>query len=132
MLSLHAEEAIEAALDEARACIAVEAAAIMRRLVRDTVEYTRQRRQFGQARAEFQVIQHRLVDMDMQARRASAIARQAMDAFDAPAAVRSRLVSAAKATAASAGRYFGQEAVQLHGAMGMTGTIGLFDLVKDP
>ena len=130
MLSSDADEAVEAALDEAHACIAAEAAAIMRRLVRDTVEYTKQRRQFGDTVASFQVIQHRLVDMDIQARRASAIARQAMDALDGPAAVRSRLASAAKATAASAGRFVGQQAVQLHGAMGMTQELSLAGLFK--
>ncbi len=130
LLSTDAGEAVEAALDEARACIAVEAAAIMRRLVRDTVEYTRNRQQFGQALAEFQVIQHRLVDMEIQARRASAIAHSAMSALNGPAAVRSRLASAAKATAARAGRYVGQQAVQLHGAMGMTEELPVGGLFK--
>lgn len=130
LIALDAGEAVEAALDEAQACIAAEAAGVMRRIVRDTVEYTRQRRQFGQALSGFQVIQHRLVDMNIQARRASAIARRAMVALEGPAVHRSRLVSAAKATAAIAGRYVGQQAVQLHGAMGMIEDMALSYLFK--
>lgn len=106
--------------DEAVAALCVEAAGLMRRLVRDTVAYAKQREQFGQALGSFQVVQHRLVDMNIQARRASAIARRAVAAIDGDAALRARLVSAAKVTAARAGRFVGQNAVQLHGGMGMT------------
>lgn len=130
LLSPDAEGSVDAALDEARACIAVEAAAIMRRLVRDTADYLRQRRQFGQPLANFQVIQHRLVDMHIQARRASAIAGRAIASLEGPAERRSSLVSAAKATAALAGRHVGQQAVQLHGAMGMTEELPLAGFFK--
>ena len=106
--------------DEAIALLAVEAAALMRRLVRDTVSHAKQREQFGQAIAHFQVVQHRLVDMHIQARRAEAIARRAMAALTATEAERARVVSAAKVTIAQAGRYIAQQAVQLHGGMGMT------------
>ena len=106
--------------DEAVACLAVEAAALMRRLVRDTGNYAKQCEQFGQSIAGFQVVQHRLVDMHIHARRAEAIARQAMAALTGTEAERVRAVSAAKVTIAQAGRYIGQQAVQLHGGMGMT------------
>lgn len=125
LLSADANEAVAIAFDEALACIAIEAAAIMRRVVRDTVAYVRQRRQFGQALSEFQVVQHRLVDMHIHARRAGAIARKAMAALNEAPVDRSRIISAAKATVAAAGRYVGQQAVQLHGAMGMTGELAL-------
>ena len=114
------EEALTTAGDVALACLAVEAAAIMRRLVDDTVAYARQREQFGQPIARFQVIQHRLVDMYIHTRRAHAIAERAMAALDAHWAERARLVSAAKVTVAEAGRFVGENAVQLHGGMGMT------------
>lgn len=106
--------------DEAVAAICVEAAALCRRLVADTVDYAKQRRQFGQALASFQVVRHRLVDMNIQARRATAIARRAMAALEAGEAERARAVSAAKVTICRAGRQVGQNAVQLHGGMGMT------------
>ena len=113
-------EGLDLALDEAVTAICVEAAGLMRRLVRDTVDYAKQRQQFGQALGQFQVVQHRLVDMNIQARRASAIARRAVMAIDGDPLVRARLVSAAKVTICRAGRFVGQNAVQLHGGMGMT------------
>lgn len=106
--------------DEAVAAICVEAAGLMRRLVRDTVDYARQRRQFDQPLGGFQVVRHRLVDMNIQARRAKAIARRAVLVIEGDPIVRSRLVSAAKVTICRAGRFVGQNAVQLHGGMGMT------------
>lgn len=120
LIANDAHMALDRATDEAVACLSVEAAALMRELVRRTVDYVRQREQFDQPVARFQVVQHRLVDMHMQARRAGAIARRAAAALDLPAGERARLVSAAKVTAGTAGRFVGQQAVQLHGAMGMT------------
>lgn len=120
LIAKQAATLISDVTDEAIACLAVEAAALMRRLVRDTVEYTKQREQFGQSIASFQVVQHRLVDMNIQARRAGAIARRAVEVLGGPEMERARTISAAKVTVAQAGRYIGQQAVQLHGGMGMT------------
>jgi alkylation response protein AidB-like acyl-CoA dehydrogenase len=111
---------LDLARDEAVAALCVEAAGLMRRLVRDTVAYAKQREQFGQPLGAFQVVQHRLVDMNIQARRATAIASRAVMAIDGDPFARARLVSAAKVTACRAGRFVGQNAVQLHGGMGMT------------
>lgn len=111
---------LERVRDEAVAALCVEAAGLMRRLVRDTVAYAKQRQQFDQPLSAFQVVQHRLVDMNIQARRAAAIARRAVAAIDSDPAVRARLASAAKVTICRAGRFVGQNAVQLHGGMGMT------------
>ncbi|MES2095648.1 MAG: acyl-CoA dehydrogenase family protein [Pseudomonadota bacterium] len=109
--------AVEAVRDEAVAALCIEAAALMRRLVRDTVDFARQREQFGQAIGSFQVVQHRLVDMNIQA-------------LDQPDKVRGRAVSAAKVTIARAGRFVGQNAVQLHGGMGMTEELPISRLFK--
>ncbi|WP_421851826.1 acyl-CoA dehydrogenase family protein [Novosphingobium sp.] len=111
---------LEIVSDEAVACLAIEASSLMCRLVHDTVVYAKQREQFGQSIGRFQVIQHRLVDMNIQARRSGAIARKAMAALAGPQIERERAVSAAKVTVAQAGRFIGQQAVQLHGGMGMT------------
>jgi alkylation response protein AidB-like acyl-CoA dehydrogenase len=123
-LAVRIPGAVEAALavtrDEATAAICIEAAALCRRLVADTVDYAKQRQQFGQALASFQVVRHRLVDMNIQARRTTAIARRAIAALEAGEAERVRAVSAAKVTICRAGRRVGQDAVQLHGGMGMT------------
>ena len=111
--------------DEALACVCLEAAGLMRRLVRDTVAYMKQREQFGQSLGSFQVVQHRLVDMNIQARRAGAIARRALASLDADEITRQRATSAAKVTVCKAGRFVGQHAVQLHGGMGMTAELAI-------
>lgn len=112
--------ALQVAQDEAVALMATEAAALMRSLVDQTLAYVRQREQFGQPIGKFQVVQHRLVDMHIAARRAAAIARAAIAAAGSAPGERARLVSAAKATINETGRFVGQNAVQLHGGMGMT------------
>jgi alkylation response protein AidB-like acyl-CoA dehydrogenase len=112
--------ALEAVRDEAAAAICIEAAALCRRLAAETTDYAKQRRQFGQPLSGFQVVRHRLVDMNIQARRLTAIARRAIAALQDKPAERARIVSAAKVTAARVGRRVGQDAVQLHGGMGMT------------
>lgn len=123
-------EAAEATRDEAIAAICIEAAAAMRRLVRDTAAYAKQREQFGKAIASFQVVQHHLVDLDIQARRSAAIARRAMAALDGDRVARGLAVSAAKVTICRAGRRVGQGAVQLHGGMGMTQDLPVGRLFK--
>lgn len=117
-------------LDLGAAAIAAEAAAIMARLVADTRDHCVQREQFGQAIARFQVVQHRLVDMHIEARRATAAAGLAADALDLDAAERAQAISAAKVTIADAGRFVGQNAVQLHGGMGMTEELPVSALFK--
>lgn len=124
-VSADAELAIDQPLlneifDTAAAAIAAEAAAIMARLVADTRDYCKQREQFGQAISDFQVVQHRLVDMHIETRRAEAATALAVDALDLPPADRAKAISAARVTIADAGRFVGQNAVQLHGGMGMT------------
>ncbi|MFD6456262.1 acyl-CoA dehydrogenase family protein [Nocardia sp. NPDC060220] len=111
---------IEATADEAIAAIASEAVGCMRKVVADTVEYAKQRRQFGQPIGSFQVLQHRMVDMYMELEQAIAAAYLAIHALNAAPAVRARAASAAKVTVSRAARFIGQNSVQLHGAMGMT------------
>lgn len=130
LLSERADAAIDAVCDEATAALCVEAAALMRRLVAETVAYAKQREQFGQAIGGFQVVQHRLVDMHIQARRATAIARRAIGSLEQPPTMRARCVSAAKVTICAAGRYVGQNAVQLHGGMGMSEELGIGRMFK--
>jgi alkylation response protein AidB-like acyl-CoA dehydrogenase len=117
-------------LDLGAAAIVAEAAAIMTRLVADTRDYCVQREQFGKAISDFQVVQHRLVDMHIEARRAAAAAALAADALDLDPAGRSKAISAAKVTIVDAGRFVGQNAVQLHGGMGMTEELPVSALFK--
>ncbi len=111
---------IEPTLDEATAAVCSEAVGLMRKVVADTVEYAKQRRQFGQAIGTFQVLQHRMVDMYIELERAVSAAYLAVLHLDDDPEVRIRAVSAAKATVSHAARFVGQNAVQIHGGMGMT------------
>jgi alkylation response protein AidB-like acyl-CoA dehydrogenase len=108
------------ARDEGAAAVAAEAVGCMRKVLSDTVEYCKQRQQFGQSIGSFQVLQHRMVDMYMEVEQAVAATYLAVLNLDSEAAVRARAVSAAKATVGRAARFVGQNAVQLHGGMGMT------------
>ncbi|WP_433681400.1 acyl-CoA dehydrogenase family protein [Nocardia sp. CA-119907] len=113
-------DAIDVTVDEAIAAIASEAVGCMRKVLADTVEYTKQRQQFGQPIGSFQVLQHRMVDMYIELEQAIAAVYLAVYSLGATAADRARAVSAAKVTIGRAARFIGQNAVQLHGAMGMT------------
>jgi alkylation response protein AidB-like acyl-CoA dehydrogenase len=81
----------------------------------DTIDYTRQRKQFGQPLASFQVLQHRMVDMRMGIEQSAAAALLAALKGEDPA-----VIAAAKTTVSEFARKVGQDAVQLHGAMGLT------------
>jgi alkylation response protein AidB-like acyl-CoA dehydrogenase len=115
----HGRAAIGGAISRARIFLACEAAAIMRRMCDLTRDYVSTRQQFGAAIGSFQVIQHRLVDMYIAAEQSLSMALLAADSWDAPAAERDRVTSAARALVARAGRFVGQNAVQLHGGIGM-------------
>ncbi len=111
---------LEQARDEGIAALCAEAAGLARKMLSDTVAYTKERKQFGQPLASFQALQHRMVDMFIAAEQATSAAYLAALHVEGPAAERARAVSAAKATVADAVRFVGQNAVQLHGGMGMT------------
>jgi acyl-CoA dehydrogenase len=109
-----------------------EAIGVMQRLLQDTLDYVRQRKQFGVAIASFQVIQHRLADMHMALLQANALVGATLLRLDAqdgqdrlggpalPAAQRQLAMASAQVAVARACRAVGQGAVQLHGGMGMT------------
>lgn len=111
---------MEQVRDEAIAALCSEAVGGMRRMLQDTIDYTKQRRQFGQPLASFQVLQHRMVDMYMALEQAISAVYLATLKLDADPVTRACAASAAKATIAQSARYIGQNAVQLHGGMGMT------------
>jgi alkylation response protein AidB-like acyl-CoA dehydrogenase len=115
-----ASESLHRARDEGAAAVCAEAVGAMRRVLADTVDYSKQRQQFGQPIGSFQVLSHRMVDMYMELQQAVSAAYLAVLNLDAEPEVRARAVSAAKATIGRAARFVGQNAVQLHGGMGMT------------
>lgn len=111
---------LEQARDEGATAVCAEAVGCMRRVLADTVEYSKQRHQFGQPIGGFQVLQHRMVDMYMEVEQSVAAVYLAVLNLQADATTRARAVSAAKATIGRAARFVGENAVQLHGGMGMT------------
>ncbi len=111
---------LERARDEGAAAVCAEAVGAMRKVLADTVEHCKQRHQFGQPIGSPQVLQHRMVDMHIELEQAVAATYLAVLNLEADAATRARAVSAAKATIGRAARFIGQNAVQLHGGMGMT------------
>jgi alkylation response protein AidB-like acyl-CoA dehydrogenase len=113
-------ELLAPALDEAVAAVVAEAVGCLRKVLADTVAYCKQRRQFGQPIGSFQALQHRMVDMHLEVEQAVSAMFLATLRLGAEPAERARAVSAAKVTAARAARFVGQNAVQLHGGMGMT------------
>jgi alkylation response protein AidB-like acyl-CoA dehydrogenase len=111
---------LDRARDEGAAAVCAEAVGGMRKVLADTVGYCKQRQQFGQPIGSFQVLQHRMVDMHMELEQSVAAVYLAVLNLEAEPATRARAVSAAKATIGRAARFIGQNAVQLHGGMGMT------------
>jgi hypothetical protein len=113
--------AIESALDIGLAALCAEAVGVMQALVDATIAYVQTRQQFGVAIGRFQALQHRIADMLIhleQARSMSYLA--ALRCTDENIPERRRALSAAKAVIGQSSRFIGQQAVQLHGGMGMT------------
>lgn len=112
---------VEEAVDHATALLCAEAVGAMRYANEATLEYLKTRRQFGVPIGTFQALQHRMVEMVISQEQARSMAALACVKVDtAAAAERRRVVSAAKIKIADACRHVSQEAVQLHGGMGMT------------
>ena len=116
-----ASDAVQSVLDYGLAALCAEAFGAMDRILAATIAYSRARVQFGAAIGSFQALQHRMAEMLMhleQARSMSYLA--ATRCTDPDPVARRAALSAAKALMGQAARYIGQNAVQLHGGMGMT------------
>jgi alkylation response protein AidB-like acyl-CoA dehydrogenase len=113
--------AIDAALDVGLAALCAEAVGVMQALLDATVQHVQTRQQFGQPIGRFQALQHRIADMVIhleQARSMSYLA--ALKCSDNDPIGRRKALSASKVVVGQAARFIGQQAVQLHGGMGMT------------
>jgi pimeloyl-CoA dehydrogenase small subunit len=112
---------VERVVDEAIAALAAEAVGAMAALHELTIEYLKTRRQFGVPIGTFQVLQHRGVDMLVALEQARSMALfAAMMAQSGNADERRRAMAAAKVQIGRSGRFLGQQAIQLHGGVGMT------------
>lgn len=116
-----AHNALERTVDYGIALISAEAVGAMSVLCEATLEYLKTRKQFGQPLASNQALQHRLVDMyiTLEEARSSAL-YGALMADEPESDQRKRALSLTKLEINRTARTIGQEAVQLHGAMGMT------------
>ena len=114
-------DTLERVADESIAALCAEAVGAMKVLLDTTVEYTKTREQFGQPISKFQVLRHRMADMMMEYEQAKSMALVAALKLDEEDAVeRRKAISGAKVQIGQSGRFVGQQAVQLHGGMGMT------------
>lgn len=112
--------AIQWAVDRAMAALGAEVVGIMQTLLDTTLDYTKIRKQFGRPLSANQVIRHRLADMAIQVDEARSMALRAALKADSPPVERARAASAAKAKIGKCARFVGEQAIQLHGGMGVT------------
>lgn len=119
-LAEDASAAIEKTLDQATTALCADALGAMTVLVDSTVEYAKTRVQFGQPIGKFQALAHRMAEMAVLREEAGAAVLFAVLKADAPAPERARATSAAKAKLGRCARFIGQQAVQIHGGMGVT------------
>ena len=100
--------------------LCAEAVGAMEVLYKDTVEYTQQREQFDHPLSDFQVLQHRMVDMFMEYEQCkSLLFRATMETIQDPVMAQ-RTIHALKHLIGKSGIFVGENAVQLHGGMGVT------------
>lgn len=113
------------------AALCAEAVGVLDRILAATVQYARDRKQFGVPIGSFQALQHRMADMVLhieQARSMSFLA--AVRCVEPDPVVRSRAMSAAKVIIGQACRFVGQQAIQLHGGMGVTDELDVSHYAK--
>jgi pimeloyl-CoA dehydrogenase small subunit len=121
LLSDNALPVVEHVIDEAIAALCAEAVGAMQSMQDLTLEYLKTRKQFGRPIGSFQVLQHRSVDMlvALEQARSMAMFAAVMAAEENPIE-RRKAISAAKVQIGRSARHVGQEAIQLHGGIGMT------------
>lgn len=110
--------------------LAAEACGLMARMMATTADYMGQRKQFGVAISSFQVLRHRMADMQMAMMKAVALTEVAVLAEGDDPVRRAHKVAAACVEVGEAVRFVGEQAVQIHGAMGLTEELSLGGLYK--
>jgi|TARA_B100002003_G_scaffold251787_1_gene297561 alkylation response protein AidB-like acyl-CoA dehydrogenase len=124
--------ALETAVDRATLAVSAEAVGAMDAMLQKTVEYSKVRKQFGTPIGTFQALQHRMADMFIECQLARSIVLMAAMKLDSGASEteKAKAVSAAKSRIGRAIRKVGQEAVQIHGAVGVTDELDIGHLFK--
>lgn len=116
---------IDELTDRGAIAVCAEAAGAMTAVLERTIEYLKSREQFGQPLSKFQVLQHRLVDMNVSAEEARAATHGALQALDDGAPDAKTKIWRAKVQTARSARFVGAQAIQLHGGMGMTDELSI-------
>lgn len=111
---------VESVIDTAIVALGAEALGAMQVLLDATVEYTKTRKQFGQPISKFQSLQHRMAEMYMKVEETRSLLLNAAIALDEASDESAAACAAVKVKVSEAGRFVAQEAVQLHGGIGMT------------
>ncbi len=115
-----AAAAIAATMDEASVALCAETLGVVVALVEATNAYLKIRKQFGRALGSNQALQHRMVEMYLLQEEVRALVQAAQGALSLEGSERTRLISGARAFIVSAARKIGNEAVQMHGGLGVT------------
>ena len=111
---------IEQVFDEATVAVCAEATGIARKLLDGTVDYTKQRKQFGQPIGKFQALQHRMADMLVEAEQIASMTLMGTLKLGQSADARKAAVSLVKAKCSRSLKFVGQNAIQTHGGIGIT------------
>ena len=125
-------QALQDSVDRATLAISAEAVGAMESLLYKTVEYSKTRKQFGTAIGTFQALQHRMTDMFIECQLARSIVIMAAMTLDSneDAIQKTKSVSAAKSRIGKAIQKVGQEAIQIHGGIGVTDELDVGHLFK--
>ncbi|MFZ6844909.1 acyl-CoA dehydrogenase family protein [Undibacterium sp. RuTC16W] len=124
-------EILDAASDYGVTLLCAEAVGVIEAITNATLDYLKTRQQFGVPIGKFQVLQHRMAEMFMEMEQARSMATlAAVKVSSSNVEERRRTVSAAKARVGQAARFVGQNAVQLHGGMGVTNELPAAHMFK--
>ena len=121
---------VEDVVAEAMVAIGAEALGAMDALLEQTVEYAKTREQFGQPIGRFQALQHRMADMYLQCQSLRSLLYYAAISRHEGRTDAARAASALKVKVEEAGRFVSQQAVQVHGGIGMTDELGISHYFK--
>jgi len=121
---------MESVIDESIVAMGAEALGAMQVLLDDTVEYTRTREQFGQPIGKFQALQHRMAEMYLKIEEMRSLLYYAAIKMAEGSAEASLACAAVKVKLAESGRLVSQQAVQLHGGIGMTDELAVSHYFK--
>lgn len=111
---------LKTVMDEAIIAVCSEAVGAMELLYKDTVEYTKQRVQFDHPLSDFQVLKHRMVDMFIETEQSRSLLMKATQEMAEESENARKTIHGLKVMIGSAGKFVGENAVQLHGGMGVT------------